>query len=75
MLPSLGGLDAFVIVAAQEEVLGGIYRTALPSVVRIEAARKASSLDDAASGRPPGFRRFFEDPDGLDPNGEGSGFV
>ena len=74
-LPTLGGLDAFAIVAAQEEVLGGIYRSALPSVVRIEAARKASSLDDAASGRPPGFRRFFEDPDGLVPNGEGSGFV
>ena len=52
-------VDATAIVAAQEQVLGDIYDTALPSVVRIVVSQWATTN----SGRV------------LAPAGEGSGFV
>ena len=52
-------VDALAIVAAREQVLGDIYDTALPSVVRIIVSQWVTSGRDRA----------------LVPQGEGSGFV
>jgi len=70
-------LDPDAIVAAQEQVLAGIYHAVLPSVVHV-----LTTLDaDGAKGEPDdfGFRFPFDSP--QDPSerffqrGEGSGFV
>ena len=65
-------LDADAVVAAHEEVLAGIYQRALASAVRIEVAK------DFGEGGAPQDRRPFGGPgapEGLVPQGQGSGFV
>lgn len=66
------------IIEAYESILGGIYSTSLPSIVRIEISRKLSSNQTNLDSIPPQFRRFFNPndvPRGTIPNGQGSGFV
>lgn len=69
--------DAMSVVAAQEEVLAGIYERVLPSVVHIQVVREVSVQDG-------GFRFGFPGLPGLPfslpetpfyQQGEGSGFV
>lgn len=86
-IPSLvtpaGDLDANTIVAAQEQVMGSIYDTVLPSVVHIRVSHKMIQGDpipsfpdipgfkfdfDWSSPLPDGGQEFYE-------RGEGSGFV
>ena len=64
--PVATNLDAHTIVAAQEEVLAGIYESVLPSVVHIEVAQKADGPQGGVSPQdiPPQFRRFYDRPDG-----------
>lgn len=59
--------DAMSIVAAQEEVLSGIYETALPSVVHIRVTRQVSQPMNPFAPSPEGGEQFQQ--------GEGSGFV
>ena len=63
-------LDSFTaaeVVAAYEEVLSGVYESALPSVVYITVERTVLAYSD------PG--RDARRPEGFVPAGEGSGFV
>jgi 2-alkenal reductase len=68
-MPQFDALDADAIVAAQEQVIGGIYDRLVPSVVRIRSSRQVEPI-----GTPPGipelpdFERDFE-------RSSGSGFV
>ncbi len=57
-------LDPYQIVAAVEQVVTGVYRTVLPSVVRIEVQQRVT-----------GSGGLFGSADGFQPSGEGSGFV
>ena len=66
------------IVEAYESILGEIYSTSLPSIVRIEISRSMSSNQSNLDSIPPQFRRFFNPndvPRRNVPNGQGSGFV
>ena len=63
-------IDSFTaaeVVAAYEEVLSGVYESALPSVVYLRVERMVRAYDDLSGD----YRR----PEGLVPAGEGSGFV
>ena len=77
--PARADTDAVAIVAAHEAVLIGVYESALPSMVRIEVARRFTSQDrPRRPGLPPGSDRSFgppDQPEGLVPRGEGPGFV
>ena len=64
-------VDADTLVEAQEEVLGKIYDTVLPSVVHIQVSTSAVSTLPGMPSNPQGFPNF---PDGVQ-QGEGSGFV
>ena len=70
---------ALTMVEAHEAVLIGVYESALPSMVRIEVARRFTSQDrPRRPGLPPESDRSFgpsDQPEGLVPRGEGSGFV
>ncbi|HEU0020574.1 MAG TPA: trypsin-like peptidase domain-containing protein [Dehalococcoidia bacterium] len=43
-VPQIGALDADAIVAAQEQVIGGIYESLVPSVVRIRSIRQLDQI-------------------------------
>lgn len=64
-------LDAMSIVAAQEEVLSGIYDRVLPSVVHIQVRQRLAS----GSGLPFDHPSLPQAPDDFFSSGEGSGFV
>ena len=68
--PVPDGADA--LVAAQEQVLGHIYETVLPSVVHIQVTGSAGRVTASRVCRP--IPNSFRPPDGL-VQGEGSGFV
>ncbi len=73
-------IDADLVVAAFEEVLGRIHEKTLPSVVRISVAQMVSTDEFGQDfDLPFGAPAPFPDPDGprdfFFRNGEGSGFV
>ena len=71
-LAAFAELDANVIAAANEEVLGNVYEQLLPSVVNIRVRR---AVENEGQGR--GFSQPFGFGDSPPPirRGEGSGFV
>ncbi len=89
--PPIDAADAMSVVAAQEQVLEGVYTQVLPSVVHLRVTQRAG----AADAQPfqfqmpdiPGMPNPFGGPDGQSPfglpggqgpqvqRGEGSGFV
>ena len=71
-------LDADAIVAAQEEVLTGIYDRLVPSVVEVRTVRKIGEvLEMPNSPDIPGspFDRFPDSPEDRFRRGGGSGFI
>ena len=70
-VPPVAEYEAGLIVAAQEEVLNGIYERLLPSVVEIEVRRR---VDKGRRFGPFNFGKDDDLPKFL-PGGEGSGFV
>ena len=73
-------IDADLVVAAFEEVLGRIHEKTLPSVVRISVARKVSTDEfgqdfNLPFGAPAPFPDQDDPRDFFFRNGEGSGFV
>ena len=75
--PSTPDLDADAVVAAQEEVINGVYEAVLPSVVHIRVVRRVDAGGLIPEPDiPPNFE--FDLPDIPQPFfslGEGSGFV
>jgi 2-alkenal reductase len=75
--PALVQLDANAIVAANEEVLSGIYERVVPGVVHIRVRQRVQSPTSGRDfGLPPGFDQQFPGrPSEPFSEGEGSGFV
>ena len=67
-------LEADAIVAAQEELLSGIYDAVLPSVVTIQVQQRVSPQQPDFRSQPP-FGLPSPDGPGEILRGEGSGFV
>ena len=75
---TLAELDADAVVAAHGDVLAGLYKKVLPSTVHIEVAKQFGPGQGDDGSVPPQLRRFFDGPnapEGLVPQGQGSGFV